>query len=52
MYCIIREGKSYWAIKQIIHIVAMSFVFIVMAAVTSIMPILNKRRHQIINGEK
>lgn len=40
MYCIIREGKSYWAIKQIIHIVAMSFVFIVMAAVTSIMPFL------------
>ena len=33
MYCVIREGKSRWVIKQIIHIFIMSFVFMLIAEV-------------------
>ena len=40
MYCIIREGKTRWIGKQLIHIVVMSFVFMAMVIVTSIIPFL------------
>lgn len=40
MYCIIREGKTNWVIKQIVHIVAMACVFMIMAVITSIVPFL------------
>lgn len=40
IYCIIREGKTRWVRKQLIHIVVMSFVFMAMVIITSIIPFL------------
>ena len=43
MYCIIREGKTKWVIKQIIHLIAMAFIFMIILEITSVIP-------AIING--
>lgn len=40
MYCIVREGKTRWAVKQIVHIVIMSFIFMFLLEVTSILPFI------------
>lgn len=44
MYCIIREGKNKWVIKHILHIIFMSFVFMFLLEIISIIPFL-------INGD-
>ena len=38
MYCVIREGKTKWALKHILHIVFMSYIFMFLLEVTSIIP--------------
>lgn len=38
MYCIMREGKMKWVFKNILHIVLMSYTFMFLLGVTSIIP--------------